>query len=295
MERQPLGRGLSAILGGASAEAAPAEHRSVVTLTRDRVKDDHLVDVARISAGRGQPRRNFDDAQLDELAASIKEQGVIQPLVVVERGGGYELVAGERRLRAAVRAGLEKVPVVVRESLDEGGMLELALVENLQREDLAPLERARAYERLIESHGHTQEQVAKRVGKSRVAVANAVRLLALPQVAQDALDQGLMTEGHARALLGLRTAREQIEAMRKVVRRNLSVRETEELVKGAAQARGNGAIKGAGKRAPTDLEERLTRSLGTKVRLRGSQAKGRIVIEFYSSDELGRLAERLGG
>lgn len=255
-----------------------------------------LVPIERVVAGRGQPRRKFEEEHLEELAASIRENGIIQPLVVVANAGSYELIAGERRLRAAVRAGLQTVPVVVRDAATESEMLELALVENLQREDLGPLERARAYERLQESHGLSQEDVARKVGKSRVSISNTVRLLALPQPVLDALDQGLLGEGHARPLLALSTATRQIEAMRAVVKRALSVRDTEQLVRdwtseaGGAAARRPQALK---KKAAQPLEAELSRVLGTKVRLRGGSKKGRIEIDYYSQEELTRLIDFL--
>jgi ParB family chromosome partitioning protein len=251
-----------------------------------------LVPIERVVAGRGQPRRRFDEEQLDELAASIRENGILQPLVVVPLNGSYELVAGERRLRAAGRAGLDKVPVVFREVTRDGEMLELALVENLQREDLGPLERARAYEKLQSAHGLAQEEIARRVGKSRVAIANTLRLLALPQPVLEGIEQGLLTEGHARALLALPTAASQIDTMKVVVRRQLSVRETEELVR-ERTAGATSRNPERPSRAPGPLEADLSRKLGTKVRVRGGNKKGRIEIEYYSQEELTRLIDLL--
>jgi ParB family chromosome partitioning protein len=254
-----------------------------------------FVAIGRVVAGRGQPRRNFDDEHIEELAASIREKGILQPLVVIPHNGSYELIAGERRLRAAVRAGLEKVPVVFRESVSEGEMLELALVENLQREDLGPLEKARAYERLIGSHGLVQEDIARKIGKSRAAVANTLRLLGLPQPVLDAMENGLISEGHGRPLLSLPTASRQIETMRDVIRRGLSVRETEQLVRDALESSAAPLKRSARKekRAPGPVETSLSRALGTKVRLRGGLKKGRIEIEYYSQDELTRLIDFL--
>ncbi len=257
-----------------------------------------FVPIERVMAGRGQPRRHFDDAQLDDLAASIREKGILQPLVVVDRVGSYELIAGERRLRAAARAGLTEVPVVLREAESDSDMLELALVENIQREDLGPLERARAYERLLDAYDHTHEEIARKIGKSRTTVANTLRLLALPRPVLDALEQGLLTEGHARSLLSLVTASRQIEGMQAVVRRGLSVRDTEKLVRdwlqeGAHTARED--PKGKPQSGSSALEQSLSRSLGTKVRVRGSQTKGRIEVEFYSREELMRLIDLLDG
>lgn len=297
--RQPLGRGLDAILGGAVPAAEPRPAPAVAAsgeVTRGEEKGKALlVPIERVVAGRGQPRRNFDEEHIEELAASIREKGILQPLVVVPSNGSYELIAGERRLRAAARAGLEKVPVVFRDAVSEGEMLELALVENLQREDLGPLERARAYERLLETHGLVQEEIAKKIGKSRVAVANTLRLLGLPQPVLDAMEKDLLSEGHARPLLALPTATRQIEAMQAVVRRGLSVRETEQMVRDSLEESGE-SKKGAPKkdrRAPGPVETSLSRVLGTKVRLRGGVKKGRIEIEYYSQEELTRLIDLL--
>lgn len=298
--RQPLGRGLDAILGGVPERAEP-ERRPVPsepppTPPQGEQKGKPLmVPIERVVAGRGQPRRHFDDAQLEDLAASIRANGILQPLVVVASPGGYELIAGERRLRAAARAGLDKVPVVLHEPAADAEMLELALVENIQREDLGPLERARAYERLIETHGLTQEEVARRIGKARTTVANTLRLLGLPQPVLDAIEQGLLSEGHARPLLALPTATRQIEAMQLVARKGLSVRETEELVKEWTAASGQAPARGGKPSRPTasPVESDLSRRLGTKVRLRGSDRKGRIEIEYYSQEELMRLIDFL--
>jgi ParB family chromosome partitioning protein len=256
-----------------------------------------LVPVERVVAGRGQPRRIFADEQLDELAQSIRENGILQPLVVKDLGGSYELIAGERRLRAAVRAGLEKVPVVIRETSTDSEMLELALVENLQREDLGPLERARAYERLLETHGLLQDDVARKVGKSRTTITNTLRLLGLPAPVLDAMEQTLLTEGHARALLSLPTATRQIEAMQSVVRRSLSVRDTEQMVREWLQPDDKSAegapARTEKKRSAGPVEMKLSRLFGTKVRLRGGVKKGRIEIEYYSQEELMRLIDLL--
>jgi ParB family chromosome partitioning protein len=295
--RQPLGRGLDAILGGAvpALEPKPAAQPPAVGPGVDEQKGKPLlVPIERVVAGRGQPRRNFAEEQLEELAASIRENGILQPLVVSPMGGSYELIAGERRLRAAARAGLEKVPVVFREIVSEAEMLELALVENLQREDLGPLERARAYQKLMDAHGLVQEEIARRVGKSRTAIANTLRLLGLPQPVLESLEQGWLTEGHARALLALTTATRQIEAMQQVIKRALSVRDTEELVRQWSENKSGGtsALRKE-KRGPGPVETSLSRALGTKVRLRGGVRKGRIEIEYYSQEELTRLIDLL--
>lgn len=295
--RQPLGRGLDAILGGAVPTAEPKPSvQAVAARPADGEQKGKplLVPIERVVAGRGQPRRKFEEEQLEELAASIRENGILQPLVVSPMGGSYELIAGERRLRAAARAGLEKVPVVFREVASEAEMLELALVENLQREDLNALERARAYEKLMDGHGLVQEDIARRVGKSRTAIANTLRLLGLPQPVLESLEQDWLTEGHARALLSLPTATRQIEAMQQVIKRALSVRETEELVREwSEQKAAKAGVARKEKRAPGPVETSLSRTLGTKVRLRGGVRKGRIEIEYYSQEELTRLIDLL--
>lgn len=296
MARQPLGRGLNAILGDADAPppvaAVPKPAESGDEAGRLGVTE---VPIERVVAGRAQPRRTFDEDALDELAQSIREQGILQPLVVVRGSGGYELIAGERRLRAAQRAGLERVPIVVRESAPEPELVEMALVENVQREDLSPLERARAYLRLTEAHGYTQEQLAQRVGKSRVAIANTLRLLALPDAIRQALDDGHISEGHARALLALRTAAEQISALRQIMKRSLSVRQAEELVRDHGPSGEPSSKPKKLKSGSTKLEQSLSRSLGTRVRLRGRAKRGRIEIDYHSKDELDRLIHLLEG
>jgi ParB family chromosome partitioning protein len=229
----------------------------------------------------------FDEPGIDELTASIREKGLLQPLVVRRTGDGrYQLIAGERRLRAAKRAGLTRVPVMVREA-DDGESLELALIENLQREDLNPVEEARAYERLSQEFGLGQEDIAQRVGKSRSAVSNSMRLLQLPSDILAELSSGGLSAGHARSLLAL-PGHAQAAAARDVIRKRLSVRDTEKLVRERAEV------------AKVDVEERalesdLARALGTRVHLRHHKdGSGRIVIEYYSLDELDGLLQRFG-
>jgi ParB family chromosome partitioning protein len=258
------------------------------------------VDIDLIVPNPHQPRSAVDEASLEELAASIREHGVLQPLLVSagEPEGVYQLIAGERRLRAARMAGLTKVPVVVRESAPRE-LLELALVENLQREDLNPIEQAQAYRRLADEFGMTQDEIAQRVGRSRAAVANALRLLTLEPELRESLAQGEITEGHARALLGAPEA-VRLEAWREVVRRGLTVRETEALVRRLRRSPSKQAsvqTKEAPSMAPElrAAEEALRRALGTKVELRvGSGGSGQVVIHYYSQEELNALLTRLG-
>jgi ParB family chromosome partitioning protein len=251
--------------------------------------------IARIRPNPHQPRKRFDADSLATLTASIVEHGVLQPILVTETLEGYQLVAGERRLRAAQAAGLERIPAVVRQLADRA-QLELALVENLQREDLDPLEAAYAYRQLIEEFGFSQDDLATRVGRARSTVANTLRLLDLAPDVQAAIADGRLTEGHGRALGGLATEI-QVRVLDSVIGQELSVRQTEELVRRLREPKP--APAGAPARNPDPdlqrVEEDLRRALGTKVSLARSRRGGRIVIEYYSDEELGRLYERLTG
>jgi ParB family chromosome partitioning protein len=281
--RKALGRGLDALIPGAGRAtptlpvAAPAEA-------------DREVAIELISANPRQPRADFDESTLDELAASIRAKGVIQPLLVRPRDGGYELVAGERRLRAAERAGLRRVPVVVRE-VSDAESLELAVIENVQRDDLSPLEEATAYQRLLDEFGHTQEEVAERVGKSRPAVANTLRLLRLPEPIKHELARGRLTAGHARVLLSLENTDQQLRAARQILARQMSVRDAERLA-AARRTAGRPAERDPHRQA---LERELAAALGTRVRIRPRGRGGRIEIEYYSNEELQGLSDRLRG
>jgi ParB family chromosome partitioning protein len=276
---QGLGRGLSALIPQRSAgQPVPVD-----------------VPIASIRPNPRQPRRHFDPAELATLEASIRAHGVLQPVLVVETIDGYQLVAGERRLRAATAAGLERIPVVIRQ-LDAGTQLEVALIENLQREDLDPIEAAHGFRRLVDEFGFTHERIAERVGRARSTVANTLRLLDLAPGVQVALAERRVTEGHARALGGL-TVEHQELVLDSVIDQELSVRQTEELVRRLRAPRLEPTVK-AGRAVDPDLErveEDLRRSLGTKVSLARSRRGGRIVIEYYSDEELGRLYERLTG
>ncbi len=277
-----LGRGLASLIPQRpTAVAAPVE-----------------IPLSRVSRNPYQPRRIIDDAELERLAASIRDHGVIQPILVTETLDGYQLVAGERRVRAARLAGLERIPAVVRQVSDRD-QLELALVENLQREDLNPMERAHAYRQLVEEFAFTQEQLAARVSKARSSVANTLRLLDLEPRVQEAIADGRVSEGHARALGGLDRAG-QVQLMLTAVARDLSVRQTEELARRLRDADARPAAEAGARPRRRDaelerVEEDLRRALGTKVSLARSRRGGRIVIEYYSDDELGRLYERLVG
>jgi ParB family chromosome partitioning protein len=281
-ERSPsLGRGLAALIPQRPAgQAGPTE-----------------IPIDRIRPNPGQPRVRFDETELATLTASIREHGVLQPILVTETVDGYQLVAGERRWRAARAAGLERIPAMVRD-LDEVHQLEIALIENLQREDLDPIESANGFRRLIDDFGLSQEQVATRVGKARSTVANTLRLLDLAPVVQAAVIDRSITEGHARALGGL-SVEHQEHVVGSVIDQDLSVRQTEELVRRLRAPRtagGTPVAVGPGRDADLDrVEEDLRRALGTKVSLAKTRRGGRIVIEYYSDEELGRLYDRLTG
>jgi ParB family transcriptional regulator, chromosome partitioning protein len=297
-KRRALGRGLAALIPGAPAPGAPAlVARRPSDSTRDGTR---TIAVEEIHPSPGQPRTTFDDARLDELAASIKTQGIIQPLIVRARAGGdgYELIAGERRWRAAQRAGLFEVPAVVRDVAPTQAF-EMALVENLQREDLNPLEEAAGYQRLVVEFGYTQEQLSERVGKDRSTVANALRLLRLPESVRTLVAEGRLSMGHARALLGLEAAAAMEKLARKIVAAELSVRRVEELVRRArSDAKPSPAAAPAAARRPStsarDLSMRLTRALGTRVEVvEVGQERGQIAIHYHSLDQLDALLERL--
>jgi ParB family chromosome partitioning protein len=276
-----LGRGLGALIPGADE---PIDKGGVREVAIDAIVPNPL-----------QPRVEMDPAALEELAASIRQHGLIQPLIVTAAPGtGYQLIAGERRWRAARLAGLASVPVVVKDAAPQQ-MLELALVENLQRADLSPMEEAAAYQQLIEEFGMTQEQVAARVSKTRVVVANTLRLLRLPQLIKASLVEGRISEGHARALLGLPTEEQQLRALAVVTRQALSVRQTEELVRrwlAEPKTRIKRVTASAELRA---VEKRFQEALGTRVELARSRKGGRIVIHYYSDEEFDTLYRRLVG
>jgi ParB family chromosome partitioning protein len=274
--RKALGRGLEALF----PESSPAPAESTVP-------------VSEIVPNPDQPRRHFDEEALSGLADSIRRLGLLQPIVVRRIAGRYELIAGERRLQAAKRAGLEAIPVVVREARPED-RLELALIENLQRENLTPLEEAEAYRHLIDANGLTQDEIAVRVGKSRPTITNALRLLGLPEAVKTQLESGELSAGHARAVLTVPGEQAQVAFAREIVDRRLPKNEAERV----AAARRDRVGKPATKPRSGDvhlraLAEELTRGLGTRVRITSRARGGSIEIEFYSDAELDRLVERL--
>ena len=281
--KKGLGKGLSALIAAAPPPSDGRDPRATLEVA-----------VERITPSPFQPRRTFDEAKLDELAASIRNQGIIQPLVVRAKADGFELIAGERRWRAAMKAGLERVPVVVREANDHEA-LQLALVENLQREDLNPIEEAAGYRRLQDEFHWSQEEMAEKVGKSRPAIANSLRLLSLPAEVQRGVSDGHLPAGQARALLGLPTEALIVSASREVIARGLSTRETEKMVRLLITGRKR---RRAAPLLDADLKavvEGLQRALGTRVRLipKPRTSKGKIEIEYYAAADLDRIIQTI--
>jgi ParB family chromosome partitioning protein len=270
-KRRALGRGLGALI--------PSTYQS-----EEKTNTTHVLLTA-IRPNRLQPRQAFAEGAIDELAESIRQKGILQPLLVRPVAGGYELIAGERRLRAAQRLGMKEVPVSIRDAAD-GEVLEMALIENIQRENLNPMEEARAYRRLVEEFTLTQDEIAKRVGKDRSTIANTLRLLQLPQEVQREIERGALSAGHARALINAGSEAAKIKLSRDVVARRLTVRETEKLAKSTLQPAADLDQRAA--------EHRLTEALGTRVRLhRRRGGAGKIEIEYYSLEGLNALIDRL--
>ncbi len=285
-----LGRGLDALLP-VRPSSSPTSERAATAYGEGNVFSCAL---ERIHPQRGQPRQHFDQARIDELASSIKEHGLLEPLVVRRRNEGeFEIIAGERRWRAAQRAGLREVLVVVHD-VSARDAYELALIENVQREDLDPIEFAEALDRLTREHGYTQERLAERVGKDRSSIANALRLLKLPKTVRERVVAGELSEGHARALLGAPSDELIAELADKVVKGRLSVRQTESLVRGEKQ-KSEGKAKGPKQKSANvrDIEGRLERKLGTRIELRDKDGKGEIAVKYASWDELDRLMDLL--
>ncbi|MBR3308605.1 MAG: ParB/RepB/Spo0J family partition protein [Lachnospiraceae bacterium] len=274
-----LGKGLDLLIPGAE--------------TKEEKKEALLLKTSQLEPNKDQPRKKFDEEAIEELAQSIKQYGIIQPIIVCKKDDYYQIIAGERRWRAAKKAGIREVPVVVKEYTDKE-IAEISLIENIQREDLNPIEEAKSYKRLIDEYKLTQEELSERVSKSRTEIANKMRLLKLHDEVQKMLISGALSAGHARALLGLESKKDQLKAANEIIEKSLSVRQTEDLVKKMNEPKKDKTAKG--KEADSldfvyrDLEKKLSDCLGTKVRIsRKDKNKGKIEINYYSEDELDRL------
>jgi len=282
-QKKVLGRGLGALIPGGGRSDQPQHAAGMMHVPLDQ-----------ISPNPYQPRKTFNEASIEELARSVREHGIVQPLLVTRSGDRFKLIAGERRFRAARKAGLQTVPVVIKDDIKEGDVLEIALIENIQREDLNPIEEAHAYHQLHEEFGLTQEEISKRVGKERSTVANFLRLLKLPESVKKLLAGGQLSMGHARALLAVESTKKQEQLAERVVRRNLNVRQTEMLA--AEKAPKPVEKKETEKDVFTrDAEERLTRTLRTKVDIDRKRRGGVIHIRFTSEDDLIRIYDDLMG
>ena len=279
MNKIALGRGLEALIPGGTDQ---------LTATGTMVLN---LDLDRISPNPYQPRLNFDSEKLKELADSIRERGIIHPILVKRAEDGYQIVAGERRWKAARLAGMNKIPALLADNLSDDEQLQIALIENLQREDLNPIDEAMAYHKLAERFGLTQQLIAQRVGKDRSSVANTLRLLSLPEEVREQIASGRLSAGHARTLLALEGAHEQIRLSRRIVNEGLSVRRTEELVYGRKKRLSRSGTRSA---EIESLENRLRQYFGTGVRITERRQKGKITIEYYSHDDLNRVLDLMG-
>jgi len=276
--RQALGKGLGALI----PEKETPELESKKALT--------VCGIEEVQPNPLQPRKNFAEGQLQELVDSIREKGILQPLMVRRKGDGYELIAGERRWRAAQKAGMKEVPILVKD-VSESEMLELSLIENIQREDLNPIEEAEAFKRLMEQFHLTQEEISQRVGKDRATIANTIRLLKLPPEVKKSLAEGQISMGHARAFLSLEGVEKQRALLRKLLLGGLSVRQIENLVKRLRVK--SSTLPRRNNPEWSELVEELQRALGTRVKIVGKRKRGKIEIEYYSPEELDRLVDML--
>ena len=289
-KKTSLNKGLQALLG----EVAPAAttpkkpHKTNKTNKTKHNTPSSEIKISSIRANQYQPRTSFDEKKLNELSESIKKHGVIQPVLLRQEGKGYELIAGERRLRASKLAGLKKIPAVVAE-ISNIQSLEIAILENVQREDLNPLEVSKGYQRLKEEFGYTQEQVAKSVGKPRSSVANSLRLLSLPERAQTELEKGAISEGHAKVLLGIEPAKIE-NILERILKEELSVRALENSLINTNKNQTTGKEKS---RDELNLESALSSKLGSKVTIDDTKGKGKMTIKYYSYDELDGIIEKI--
>jgi len=281
VQRKALGKGLGALIPELP-ERPEGRPEGIILVDLDEIRPNPL-----------QPRRIFNQEKIEELAGSIRENGILQPLIVKKAREGFELIAGERRWRAAQKAGLAKVPIIVKEVGDKS-RLELSLIENIQREDLNVIEEAEAYQKLVDEFGYTQDLIAQRVGKGRTSITNALRLLKLNRKIKDDLMQDKINMGHARAYLGLDSSAQQVEAHAQVVKKQLSVRQTEQLVKRMKSGAPAPLPSPSGSEHEFMVHE-LRKILGTKVSIRQKGKRGKLIIEFYSPGELERIFELLSG
>lgn len=285
-----LGKGLEALFGNAEIDT---KEISIEPTEDTKAQGISFVDINNIKPNENQPRKSFDEEKLEELATSIKEHGLIQPVILRKAEIGYEIVAGERRWRACRKAGLKEIPCIVKELTDEQNML-MAIIENMQREDLNPIEEAEGLNQMIVSFGMTQEQVSKSVGKSRPYITNALRLLKLPEAVKNFVSEGKLTTGHARAIAGIGDPEKQLELAKLVLEKNLSVRELEKLIKENYVQKKKNSRKKIEKSADIiRVEEDLKQIMGTKVNLTQKGKKGKIEIEYYNKEDLERLIEML--
>lgn len=286
IKNRGLGTGLEALFSNSEIDMGKISEGN---LEETEGKGINLIDINEIKPNEKQPRKNFDEEKLDELANSIKEHGLIQPVILRKASRGYEIVAGERRWRACRKAGFKEIPSIIKELTDEENML-LAIIENMQREDLDPIEEAEGLNQMIDTFGLTQEEVSKSVGKSRPYITNALRLLKLPEEVQNFLSQGRLSVGHARAIAGVMDSSRQIELAQYTIEHELSVREIEKLIKEGNLQRSKVSRRKAEKSPDVkQVEEDLKQIMGTKVILSQKGKKGRIEIEYYSKEELERL------
>lgn len=275
MKKYNLGRGLDALIPKG-----------------DNLEGYIVASINELKPNMFQPRKDFDEETISELASSIKEKGILQPLIVRTISGGYEIIAGERRWRAAQRAGITRVPVIIKEATDRE-VLELALIENLQREDLNPIEEAVAYQQLIDEFELTHEDVSRQIGKDRSTITNQLRLLKLPEEAKKALIAGDITAGHARAILSIESSAEAREALKAIQKQKLSVRKTEQLIQNISKRKKKDAKPRSDDMYIRQITDELKKSLSTQVRIVGKQGKGKIEIDYYSNEELERLTSIL--
>ena len=283
-KKTSLNKGLEALLGDV---VAPKETKTPTKKTTKKTQSPEI-SISKIKTNQYQPRTTFDEKKLQELSESIKKHGVVQPILVREEGSGFELVAGERRMRASKLAGLKKIPAVITKATDIQS-LEIAILENVQREDLNPLEVSKGYQRLKDEFGYTQEQVAKSVGKPRSSIANSLRLLTLSPKIQAELEKGTLTEGHAKVLLGIDAAQANT-LLETILKEKFSVRDLEKMLAGRTPASSKPTTKTTDER---NLESALSSKLGSKVVIQDKDGKGKMVIKYYSYDELDGIIEKI--